>query len=163
MLYGAGSDESEDSDDEEEDLDGDDDVFDQAAAAIASATPRVDPSARLDPAAPAIPSTVPLTPAGTAGDADVFAPIGDEGACDPNLAQVKWKAKRKNSGASQRFSIGKSISEMTAALAARPARAPVAQNGLSNEALLLFMQQKQQQLLAQQQQQNQQFVLLWKL
>ena len=60
-------------------------------------------------------------------------------------------------GASQRFSIGKSISEMTAALAARPAA--VAQNGLSNEALLLFMQQSQQQYLAQQQQQNQQFML----
>lgn len=157
MLYGAGSDESEDSDDEDEDLDGDVEVLDQAATAIASAAPRVDPSARRDPAATAIPSTVPLTPAGAADGADPVAPIGDDEAWDPNPIQTKRKAKTKNSGASQRFSIGKSISEMTAALAARPA--PVARNGLSNEALLLFMQQSQQQFLAQQQQQNQQFML----
>lgn len=96
----------------------------------------------MDQAATAIPSTVPLTPAAAADGADPVATIGDDEEWDPNPIQTKRKAKTKNSGASQRFSIVKSISEMTAALAARPA--PVAQNGLSNEALLLFMQQSRQ-------------------
>jgi hypothetical protein len=146
-LYGADEDESEESNSEDSDAD----VNEATANEEATPSAVTQAATTVVPVVPIIALPAAATTPTVGHDAQATSGV-DEGICE----QMK-KGKTKNSGASQRYSIGKSISEMTAALAARPAQ--MAQPGLSNESLILFMQQSQQQFLAQQQQQNQQFLM----